>query len=359
MYNVLKEWINRYFGNEETVIFSAILIVGLMSILYLGDVLAPVLAAAIVAFMLQGGVTRLEQIRVPQRLAVWIVFLLFSAMIASLIFVVLPLSWRQLVNFIGEVPGLVTRIQEQLSMLPERYPGWVTQEQIDGWLAAAGNEVGQLGQGVLSFSIASLQGAVTALIYLVLVPILVFFMLKDRESLKSSITGLLPTNRPTMNRVAAEMNQQIANYIRGKAIEIWIVGIVSFVTFEILGLNYSALLGLLVGLSVLIPFLGAAVATIPVLAVGFLQWGFSNEFYLLFFLYGLIQFLDGNLLVPLLFSEAVNLHPVSIILAVLVFGGLWGIWGVFFAIPLATLVKSLFMSWPRHNIKLEHPDKSE
>ena len=61
----------------------------------------------------------------------------------------------------------------------------------------------------------------------------------------------------------------------------------------------------------------------------------------------MIQALDGNVLVPLLFSEAVNMHPVAIIAAVLVFGGIWGMWGVFFAIPLATLVKAILYAWPR------------
>jgi putative permease len=81
--------------------------------------------------------------------------------------------------------------------------------------------------------------------------------------------------------------------------------------------------------------------------VGYMQWGFSNDFFWLFGAYGVIQFVDGNILVPLLFSEVVNLHPVFIIVAVLLFGGIWGFWGVFFAIPLATLVKAVFNAWPR------------
>ncbi len=347
MLQVIKGWINRYFGDEETVMFAVLLLAGMLAVLYLGNILAPLFAAVIFAFMLQGGVTRLEQIRVPQKIAVWIVFLLFSGLIAVLIFVVLPLSFNQAKGFLNEVPGLVQKLQALVGSLPERLPGFVNQDQVDGWIASAGNEVGKMGQGLLSFSLASLQGLVTAMIYLVLVPILVFFILKDREQILAFISTLLPAHRPTMNRVATEMNLQIANYIRGKAIEIFIVGVTSFITFSIIGLDYAALLGLLVGLSVVVPYLGAALVTIPVLAVGFLQWGFSNEFYLLMFLYGLIQFLDGNLLVPLLFSEAVNLHPVSIIMAVLLFGGIWGVWGVFFAIPLATLIKSIWMSWPR------------
>ena len=142
------------------------------------------------------------------------------------------------------------------------------------------------------------------------------------------------------------MNQQIANYVRGKFIEIFVVGGVAYLSFTILGLDFALLLGLAVGLSVVIPYVGAVLVTIPVLLIGFFQWGWGTELFYLSIVYFVIQGLDGNVLVPLLFSEAVKLHPVAIILAVLVFGGLWGFWGIFFAIPLATLVKAISNAWP-------------
>ena len=87
--------------------------------------------------------------------------------------------------------------------------------------------------------------------------------------------------------------------------------------------------------------------TVPVCLIALFQWGWSDQFIYLMAVYGIIQTLDGNVLVPLLFSEAVSLHPVAIICAVLLFGGLWGFWGVFFAIPLATLFKAVLDAWPR------------
>jgi len=116
--------------------------------------------------------------------------------------------------------------------------------------------------------------------------------------------------------------------------------------FSVLGLNYALLLGLVVGLSVLIPYIGAFVVTVPVVAIAFFQWGWSNDLLYVVIAYAIIQLVDGNVLVPVLFSEAVNLHPVAIILAVLVFGGFWGFWGVFFAIPLATLFNAILNAWP-------------
>ncbi len=129
-----------------------------------------------------------------------------------------------------------------------------------------------------------------------------------------------------------------------------------YISFGLMGLNYAALLALLVGLSVIIPYIGAMLVTFPVLLVGFFQWGVGTEFYTLFAVYLVIQALDGNVLVPLLFSEAVNLHPVAIILAVLFFGGIWGTWGVFFAIPLATLIKAIISAWPTPQQGLPPPD---
>jgi len=194
--------------------------------------------------------------------------------------------------------------------------------------------------------VTNLPVLVTVLVYLILVPILVFFFLKDSDAIIEWAASFLPKERPVMSKIWHEMNDQIANYVRGKVMEIFIVAAVSYVAFAILKLNYAILLALAVGLSVVVPYIGAAVVTLPVAMIGFFQWGWGSEFFYLLLVYGIIQGLDGNVLVPLLFSEAVNLHPVAIILAVLVFGGLWGFWGVFFAIPLATLIKAILYAWP-------------
>ncbi len=147
----------------------------------------------------------------------------------------------------------------------------------------------------------------------------------------------------------------MSRILGGKFGEIVIVGAVAYVTFVALGLQYAALLATLVGFSVLIPYIGATVVTLPIALVAFFQWGWGWDFGQLMIAYAIIQALDGNVLVPLLFSEAVNLHPVAIIVAILIFGGLWGFWGVFFAIPLATLVQAVLKAWPRSAA----PDESE
>ena len=117
----------------------------------------------------------------------------------------------------------------------------------------------------------------------------------------------------------------------------------------LMGLNFSMLIGFLVGISVLVPYIGAAVMTFPVALVAYFQFGWSGELAWLLIAYCVLQVLDGNVLVPLLFAEMINLHPIAIIVAVLFFGGIWGVWGVFFAIPLAILVRDVINAWPRRS----------
>ncbi|SDU13232.1 AI-2E family transporter [Halopseudomonas salegens] len=347
MMKVFRNWVHKYFSDEEAVVLAVVLALGFAIIITFGSKLAPLLTGLVLAYLLQGIVTLFKRWGLPHWLSVWLVFLLFLGGLGTVFGVVIPLVWKQMAALFNELPRMLAEWQSQLMHLPERYPAFVSEGQIERLILTANAEFGQFGQWLLSQSLASLPMLLNIIIYLVLVPILVFFFLMDSKKLGDWLVSRLPEERRLMVEVWTEMNQQIANYIRGKVVEIIIVGAVSYICFVVLGVNYAALLAVLVGLSVLVPYIGAAVATIPIAMIGLFQWGWSSEFLSLIVVYGVIQALDGNVLVPVLFSEAVNLHPVAIIAAVLIFGGLWGFWGIFFAIPLATLFKAVLYAWPR------------
>ncbi|SFM14831.1 AI-2E family transporter [Halopseudomonas yangmingensis] len=347
MIKVFQSWMHRYFSDEEAVVLAVLLLLGFTVIIGFGGKLAPLLTGLVLAYLLQGLVQQLKRWNLPHWLAVWAVFMLFLGGLATLFGVVVPLVWKQIINLFNELPRMLAEWQNLLMHLPERYPAFISEEQIERLVRSANAEAGQFGQWLLSQSLASLPMLMNILIYLVLVPILVFFFLMDSQKISTWISEHLPRRRRLVTVVWEEVNLQIANYIRGKVIEIIIVGAVTYVCFTVLNVNYAALLAVLVGLSVLVPYIGAAVATIPVALIGLFQWGLGSEFMVLMVVYAVIQALDGNVLVPVLFSEAVNLHPIAIIAAVLIFGGLWGFWGVFFAIPLATLFKAVLYAWPR------------
>lgn len=346
MLKVLQRWIDRYFSDEEALLLLVLLTAMLLVLASLGQVLAPFLTAVVVAYLFQGLMERLQQLGLSHLGATVMVFLLFVSLMVLLLFIVLPAAWQQLTQLFYELPRIAAKGQGLLLLLPQQYPELISEEQARSWVKMLTDELAGVSQVAFSYSLSGITVLMAVLIYCVLVPILVFFLLKDSRQITAWCVGFLPRRRTLLERIWREMDVQIANYIRGKALEIVIVGAVSYIAFLIFGLNYAALLAVGVGLSVLIPYIGAAVITVPVALIGYVQWGWSDTFIWLMVVYGIIQALDGNVLVPLLFSEVVNLHPVAIILAVLVFGGLWGFWGVFFAIPLATLFKAVIQAWP-------------
>jgi len=353
---LIRKWFQRMLSDPQAVILVLLLVFGFVVVLTMGRMLAPLLAALVLSYLLDGIVVAMQGRGVPRLIAVVSVFVVFMMFLAFTLLGLLPRLSYQVTQLVNQLPSIIGKGQEVIMQLPTRYPDLFSEAQVQDIINTIRAELAGLGQRAVSMSIASVVGIITLLVYLVLVPVLVFFLLKDKQRIMDWIAAYLPRDRALSNRVWREVNGQIANYVRGKIWEILIVGSVTYVTFLFMGLQYAVLLATLVGLSVVIPYIGAAVVTVPIAAIAFFQWGWSPDFWYILVAYGIIQALDGNVLVPLLFSEVVNLHPVAIIVAVLVFGGLWGFWGVFFAIPLATLVQAVMGAWPSGDQVLPPPD---
>ena len=344
---MITDWFRYQFNNPQVVFLTLFLVLLFVVVVLMGNMLAPLLAAVVIAYLLEGLVGVLEKTWLPRLIAVLVVYFAFLLFVVLILFGLLPLLSQQATQFVQQIPSMLNVGQDVLLKLPESYPEIVSADQISEIIVVIRSELTSWGQKLLSVSLASVMGLITILIYLILMPILIFFMMKDKEALVAWVARFAPSEHQLVGQVWSEVDRQIGNYVRGKFWEIVIVWFACVVTFSVLGLQYTMLLAVLVGLSVLIPFVGAAVVTIPVVFVAWFQWGFTGDFFVLVSAYLIIQALDGNLLVPMLFSEVNNLHPVAIIAAVLIFGGLWGILGVFFAIPLATLVHAVINAWPR------------
>ncbi len=343
---LITDWFKRTFSDPQIVFLTLALIIGFAVVLTMGDMLAPVLASAVIAYLLEGLVVLLEDRGMPRLLSVTLVFSVFVLFVTLVLFGLMPLLSRQVTGLLQQLPYMINEGQKVLMALPERFPDVISPQQAEELLGGIRSEIGSYGQDVLSVSISSVVSVLTLLVYLILMPLLVFFFLKDKDIILRWMSGLLPGERGLASRVWLEVDRQIANYVRGKFWEIIIVWAASYLAFSYFGLQYAMLLAVVVGLSVVVPYVGATVVTFPVVLVAWFQWGWGHDFIWVTVAYLVIQALDGNVLVPLLFGEVVNLHPIAIIVAILVFGGLWGFWGVFFAIPLATLVNAVLRAWP-------------
>ena len=344
----LNNLFKKIFSNEETLIFALLLSIGFLIIFFLGNILTPFLMSLIFAYLLIGMQKRLEAYGLNSTVALIFTYSFFLLIGIALMVWLVPLVYQQLQSLVLEIPKWVKTFTVFIQTVPENYPDLVSSDQITTFLQSLSGQITAISEEFLKASIAGIQNTVTIAINLILLPILVFFFLFDRDSIISSFLKILPKERAMLQNVWVEMDDQLSNYARGKAIEIVIVGLAAAIIFLYFDLQYIALLSVLVGFSVLIPFLGAFLVTIPVAIIGLLQFGLSFDFWLLMGAYLVLQILDGNLLVPLLFSDAVKLHPVIIMLAVFVFGALFGFWGVFFAIPIATLIKAIWNSWPKN-----------
>jgi putative permease len=358
MVKVLKTWFHRYFSDPQAVLLAILLITGFTILMTMSEMLAPVLLSIAIAYLLEGLIQGLQRWRVPRAIAVLFVYSGFITLLYFIVVVLLPSLSVQLDTLLKGLPSYIEQGQKLLKELPEKLE-FISEEQVNGIIELIRFKVKDISQTLLSYSWASLQAAITLIVYSILVPLLVFFFLKDKEKILNWLVGFLPNEHSVAEQIWIEMDAQMGNYIRGKVYEIFLVGTFTYFIFAPLlefwfmkPLQYASLLAVFVGLSVIIPYVGAVLVTFPVVIVAYFQVQSdpslgANFFYWVAGAYLLIQALDGNVLVPLLFSETVNLHPVAIIIAILVFGGLWGFWGVFFAIPLATLVKALLSAWPR------------
>lgn len=345
MIDVVKSWFEKHFSDPQAIILVTFLLFGVILVLYWGKILTPVIAGVVIAYILEGLVSNIIKLGVPRFVAFLISYTLFVTAVALIIFGLVPLVISQVSQLIVDFPRILSKVQALLLTIPENYPIFADQE-IEQMLGSFSSELVGVGQTLLSVSLSSAVDVFTVLVYLVVVPLLVFFLLKDKVKIIQWFRRFLPEDRGLAYSVWKEVDAKMGNYIRGKMVEILIVGAATFIPLQFMGMNYAATMSLLVGLSVIIPYVGAIAVTIPVAMIAWFQWGGTSEFAYLMIAYLVVQFMDGNVLVPLLFSEVVNMHPAAIIIAVLFFGGLWGVWGVFFAIPLATLIQAVINSWP-------------
>ena len=349
MFDYLKGFFRNYFYEEEQFAALFLLIIAGVLLYFVGSTITPIFVSILIAYLLNGVMNFFESKNYSKKIAFYFSFTIFLVFY-FIVLVSLPYVTGQIASLLNELPAIVAFVENLFDNLMTRYPNFFTTEQVEEIFASSTSFIPSIAEQVLIQLNTGFSAIMNALIFLILTPILVFFFLKDKSEMLSYVTYFLPNKRILLSQIWNDLNTQLFGYVRGKALEMLIVGSVTTLAFLILGVNYSVILGILVGMSVLIPLFGAILVTIPVVAIGLFQWGLETSFFIFLFIYLLIQILDGNVLFPLLMGNEVNLHPVLIILAILVFGGIWGFWGLLLAVPIATLIRAVFKVWPKKEL---------
>ena len=347
MIKILKDWYDANFTDPNQVSLALILLFSIIITYVLIETISPILVAIVLAYMLEGLVQNLMRAtNIVRNISVIFVFLIFLIMSILTLFMLLPLLLDQLTLFVKSLPDIFNKSKEFILGLYDENE-YIPKDYIESIFLGLQGETSKLGNSIFAFSLASAGGLFAIIVYTILVPIMIFFMLFDKEAIYNWLSRFFPKKLDLTQKAYSELNLKIGNYIRCKFIEIIIVWISSFILFIALDLNYSLLLSFLCGVSVIIPYVGMIAVTIPIILVSYFQWGLASEFWYVIIGHLIIQAIDGNVVVPILFSDAVNIHPFAILLSILFFGSIWGVWGVFFAIPLAVLISTILNVWPK------------
>ena len=334
-------------------------VIFVLLLLALGDVLLPFLLGGAIAYFLDPVADRLENWGLSRALST-VVITLSGILVFFLIFLlILPTLIGQLGQLITQIGLIVENLPETIekvgAWLSQRFPalnleGGFLQEQ----LANLGNAIKARSGEVVSALLSSAQGVVNAIVLLVIVPVVFFYLLLDWDRMVAQIDGLLPRDhQDTIRAIAREIDNTLASFIRGQGTVCLILGAYYAIALMIAGLNFGLIVGFIAGLISFIPYVGALVGGALAFGLALFQWwggseivdGQTVEFGINWLRIGIVgaifmagQFLEGNILTPKLVGGSIGLHPVWLIFALSVFGSLFGFVGMLIAVPVAAVI---------------------
>ncbi len=369
MIKLIKGWYSRHFSAPGTIEFALVLIAAFLVVYYLMWLVGPLVVALCLAYCLDWAVRLgVNKFRLNRTVSASITMILFVGVSIGILVFIVPKIVQQANQFYTNLQKISistnsdtkedfdevisSKTYDFVVSLPDPIPSMFSKDDIREYVVQARSTlISNTSDIIRNQVMPSVVNAMTWLMYMIIVPIFTFLMLANKPVLQKRFsTYILPHNKSLIQEFWPKINSQIEGYIRGKILHIIIITIVNTLAFMLLGVNYAFLLGFGVGLSVVIPYVGAAIITVPVVLIPVFQFGFTSYLFWILLVYLIIQLLDSNVLTPMLFSKAMNLDAFSILSAIFIFGGLWGFWGVFFSIPLATFIRTLFIYWPNSEV---------
>ena len=334
-----KSW--SWLFDKQIILLTCVLAVLLVVIVFFGHALAPFFAALVLSYLMDGLVRLLERKHIPRSVAAMLVFSLFFVLFLSMFIWLMPILTKQLTQLLAEVPRIVAQLQEVLNAFQARYLTGNESQYLQKLIPKLAERLEEFVGNFAGLTLMRIPSILGLTIYLILVPFLVLFFLKDKKLILDWLLQFIPHSNELLFQVLTDVDRQIGNLLRGKSLEIIIMTVSTSAVFWLLDFKFAILLGILTGLSTIVPYIGVAVVTIPVLILGYAQWGWTIEMIKVGAAYGILQLIDGNILAPLILGSSVKVHPTAIIFAIMMCGAVWGFWGVVFAIPIVSLFKSL------------------
>ncbi|MEO8245110.1 MAG: AI-2E family transporter [bacterium] len=317
----------RYWGIAALVFFLALW--------YLGSEMLPFLVAGAVAYFLDPLADRLERLGLSRAAATTVITLVAVLIVVLLVLAVIPVLIQQLSALINVAPTITAKLE---AFLTTQFPELTDSTSImRKTLAEIATAIQARGGAVAQGVVTSLFGVVSWVLFIVIVPVVAFYLLLDWDRMVARIDDLLPRDHaPVIRRLAREIDATLAGFVRGQTTVCLTMGVYYATTLMLAGLQFGLIVGAIAGAITIIPFVGATIGGALAIGLAFYQfWGDWLHIGIVVGVFGLGQFLEGNVITPRLVGKSVGLHPVWLMLALSIFGAIFGFVGLLIAVPMA------------------------
>ena len=368
-------WFFKWFlDNKAVTVFLVALLLGLnifilskISFLFipvidfLSVVMLPVILSGLLFYLLNPLVDLMEKYKINRVLAISIIFVIIAVLLIIGLAVAIPNLQRQVVIFAQNVPSYLEDADRVIDdLVTKRLPDDF-RPQLEQVLAQFSTQATAWASNISSKAVnwvsALISGTSQVIVALIIMPFMLFYLLRDGKGLRDYITQFLPNKlREPVGKVLSDVNQQLANYVRGQITVAVIVAIMFIIFFKIIGLRYAVALGVTAGILNLVPYLGSFLAMIPALVLGLIAGPVMLLKVIIVFI--VEQTIEGRFVSPLILGSQLNIHPITILFVLLTSGSMFGIWGVLLGIPIyasAKVVISAIFDWYKEISGLYEP----
>lgn len=368
-------WFFKWFlDNKAVTVFLVALLLGLnifilskISFLFipvidfLSVVMLPVILSGLLFYLLNPLVDLMEKYKINRVLAISIIFVIIAVLLIIGLAVAIPNLQRQVVIFAQNVPSYLEDADRVIDdLVTKRLPDDF-RPQLEQVLAQFSTQATAWASNISSKAVnwvsALISGTSQVIVALIIMPFMLFYLLRDGKGLRDYITQFLPNKlREPVGKVLSDVNQQLANYVRGQITVAVIVAIMFIIFFKIIGLRYAVALGVTAGVLNLVPYLGSFLAMLPALVLGLIAGPVMLLKVIVVFI--VEQTIEGRFVSPLILGSQLNIHPITILFVLLTSGSMFGIWGVLLGIPIyasAKVVISAIFDWYKEISGLYEP----
>ena len=318
---------------------------------FLSVVMLPVILSGLLFYLLNPLVDLMEKYKINRVLAISIIFVVIAILLIWGLAVAIPNLQHQVVTFARNVPSYLKDADKVINdLVTKRLPDDF-RPQLEQVLANFSSQATSWASDISSRAVNWLSALISAtsqvIVALIIMPFMLFYLLRDGKGLRDHITQFLPTKfREPVGKILTDVNQQLSNYVRGQITVAVIVAIMFIIFFKIIGLRYAVTLGISAGVLNLVPYLGSFLAMIPALVLGLIAGPVMLLKVIIVFI--VEQTIEGRFVSPLILGRQLNIHPITILFVLLTSGSMFGIWGVLLGIPIyasAKVVISAIFEW--------------